>query len=50
MAKGLIDYDCPELQTLNKSAHNAIADARWQAWVVWMAFQALGLLKRIYED
>lgn len=43
LAQGRIDYDCPELKALEGLEHNALADARWQAYVVWMGYRGLGL-------
>ncbi len=46
LAQGRIDYHCPELMALEGQAHNALADARWQAHVVWQGFRGLGLQRQ----
>lgn len=43
LAKGKINYDDPVLKALEGQEHNALADARWQAYVTWLAFRGLGL-------
>lgn len=43
LAQGKVDYSCPELKALEGQAHHALADAKWQAYEVWLAYRGLGL-------
>lgn len=43
LAQGKVDYSCPELKAIEGQAHNALADAKWQAYEVWLAYRGLGL-------
>ncbi|MGC9208150.1 3'-5' exoribonuclease domain-containing protein, partial [Acidithiobacillus sp.] len=42
LAQGGVDYEDPYLRELAEEQHNALSDARWQAFVAWQAFRALG--------